>query len=91
MLERAFKQLAQLSVAMMQKDPGFWAVMLAHLAEQEHRFLDRARARTLFNEGAMAMRRNDVAATQSVVRELLGLLPPDAKAEATAAISSGII
>lgn len=91
MLERADKQLTQLAIAMMQKDPGFWAGILAHLTEQEDRFLDRGRARTLFNEGAVAMRRNDMAATQSVVRELLRLLPPDAKAEATAAISSGII
>lgn len=91
MLARAEKQLRQLCLAMLQKDPGFWASRLAHLAEQEHTFLDRGRARTLLNEGAMAMRRNDAAALASVVRELYQLLPPDAKAEATAVIGSGII
>ncbi len=91
MLERAEKQLIQLSLTMMQKDPGFWASYLAYLAEQEDRFLDRGRARTLLNEGGMAMRRSDADSLRSIIHELLQLLPPDATAEATAAIRSGII
>ena len=91
MLERADNQLGQLGLAMIQKDPGFWGGMLSHLAQQEDQFMDSGRARTLLSEGAMAMRRNDADAMQSIVRELLQLLPPDAKAVATAAIESGII
>ncbi len=91
MLERANKQLLRLSIVLMQKDPGFWASYLAYLAEQEDRFLDRGRARTLLNEGAMAMRRSDADAMMSICRELHQLLPPDAKSEADSAIGSILI
>ncbi len=91
MLDRAENQLGQLGSAMMQKDPGFLGGMLSHLAQQEDRFMDTGRARTLLSEGALAMRRNDAAAVKSIVGELIRLLPPDAKAAATATISSGII
>lgn len=91
MLDRASTNLIRLGYAMRQKDPAFWAGMLAHLSNQQDNFLDRDRSNVLLKEGMMAVRRNDADSVRSIVSELFKLLPPDAEAEANAAVRSGII
>jgi len=91
MLETADRRLAQLAYAMHRKDPGYLAGLLAYLAKQEASFLDRRRAQTLLQEGAIALRRKDAEAMRSIIQELFRLLPPDKEAEASTAIKSGII
>jgi molecular chaperone DnaK len=91
MLDRAAAALRQLGYAMAQKDPGFLASMLAHLAEQEANFTDRQRARSLLNDGVIAMRRRDAEAMQSIIAELFQLLPARERESAQAAVRSDII
>ena len=91
MLDRAEEQLRSLHLQMLQKDPAFWVGFLQHLASQRSKFPDQRRAEQLFNEGAMAMKRSDVAALQSVVRELLQMLPPEDRNGPGGGLGSGVI
>ena len=91
MLDRVETQLRILNLQMLQKDPGFWAGFLQHLAGQRSRFPDQRRAEQLFNEGAMAMKRNDGAALESVVRELLQMLPAEVAAGVESSVGSDLI
>ena len=91
MLERHTTTLRQLCYAMYQRDPGFLGATLAHLVEQEAEFPDRARARALFNDGAMALKRRDIDALKSIIQELYQLLPSDTAEAAKSAIQSDIL
>jgi molecular chaperone DnaK len=91
MLDRVLTALRQLGFALLQKDPGFLAGILASLAEREAEFSNRQRARTLLNDGAIAMRRKDADAMQSIISELLQLLPAAAQRSVKAAVRSDII
>jgi hypothetical protein len=91
LLEQVDRRLAALGYAMHRMDPAYLAGWLAYLAEQEESFLDRRKAQNLLQEGAMAMRRKDTEAVESIISELVSLLPPDKKAEADTAIKSSII
>jgi hypothetical protein len=91
MLERGTTALGALRFAMVQKDPGFWVGFLQHLNGQKSRMTNQARADQLFNEGVMAMKRDDVESLKSVVRELLGLLPAEVAQRVQSGISSGVM
>ncbi len=90
MLEHCTSQLGAISFGIARKDPGFYVGFLAHLSQMEQRFPDRAAARRLFAEGAAAAQRRDVDSLQSVVQQLLGMLPSEVAAEANLAIRSDV-
>jgi hypothetical protein len=90
MLEHCTSQLGAISFGIARKDPGFYVGFLAHLSQMEQRFPDRAAARRLFAEGAAAAQRRDVNSLQSVVQQLLGMLPSEVAAEANLAIRSDV-
>jgi molecular chaperone DnaK len=71
------EQLKFVSVTLLRKDPAFLAGMLHRLSQQEHEFTDRAAARKLLAEGAAAAQRRDADAMDSVMRQLISLLPKD--------------
>lgn len=90
MLEHCRSQLGAISFGIARKDPGFYVGFLAHLSQMEQRFPDRAAARRLFAEGAAATQRRDVDSLQSVVQQLLRMLPSEVAAEANLAIRSDV-
>lgn len=87
MLARVMNELWDLNYAVIRRDPAFWAGYLHHLAEEEHRFVDRARGRQLLSEGMSALRRGDVASAETIARDLLRMLPPEVQQEAKARMS----
>lgn len=91
MLAHCTSQLRSIFVDIAKKDPAFYVVVLAHLSQMENRFPDRAAARRLFAEGAAAAQRRDTNSLQSVVQQLLGMLPPEVAAEAKRAIGSDVM
>ncbi len=91
MLAHVTEQISGIALQLMQNDPVFWISFLQHLAEMAHRFPDQAAARRLFAEGATAAQRRDKDSMQSVVFQLLKLLPPEVAAEAQAGINSHIL
>lgn len=91
MLAHVSEQMGDLARQLMQNDPAFWVGFLQHLVEMAHRFPDQAAARRLFAEGATAAQRRDKDSLQSVVQQLLKLLPAEAVAEAQAGIKSHIL
>ncbi len=86
MVRHCTEQLRAMKFQMIRKDPGFWMGFLAHLHGQQEKFPDRAAARRLFAEGAAAAQRRDVESLQSVVQQLVQMLPR----EVAQAIQSGI-
>ena len=91
MLERATMGLRQIGYAMSQQDPAFLGATLAYLFEKEDEFTDRRKARSLLNDGAMALKRRDTEAMKSIIQELYRLLPAGTEQSASAAIQSDII
>jgi molecular chaperone DnaK len=86
MLRHCTEQLSTIKLQLLRKDPAFWVSFLAHLHQQQERFSDRAAARRLFAEGAAAAQRRDIASLESVVQQLLRMLPR----EIANAVQSGI-
>ena len=91
MLQRACDGLSALKIAILKRDPAFWASFLAFLAEQESQFSNRSRGRELLSEGAMAMRRGDIAALETIAQQLMQLLPDDARAAVATGMRSDIL
>ena len=77
MLKHCTRQLTTVKMQLLRKDPGFWMAFLGYLQQQQDKFTDRAGARRLFAEGAAAAQRRDIASLESVVQQLLRMLPPD--------------
>jgi molecular chaperone DnaK len=86
MLRHCTEQIQTIKIQLLRKDPAFWVSFLAHLHQQQDRFNDRAAARRLFAEGAAAAQRRDIASLESVVQQLLRMLPR----EVAHAVQSGI-
>jgi len=78
MLNAVVKNLAGLAMRLVMQDPAAWAAMLQQIARDIHMIPDRARAEALVKEGSQAMQRGDVPTLQSVVRQLLTMLPREA-------------
>ena len=91
MLKHCTGQLVTLRLQLLRKDPAFWMSFLAHLHQQQEKFNDRATARRLFAEGAAAAQRRDIASLESVVQQLLRMLPHEVAAEVTSSIGSDVM
>ena len=78
MLKRAKHDLDSLASAILLEDPGTWAAWLHHIVEELHVIADQTKAQSLAKEGQQAMERGDVPTLQSVVRELLSMMPREA-------------
>lgn len=91
MLDKTLTRLHQLNYSVLRQDPRFLAGMLHHLAEREGEYLDRRRGQDLLREGSLALRRQDTASLQSIVSELLRLLPPDVSETVGPAVRADIL
>lgn len=78
MLNAVVKNLGGLAARLVMQDPAAWAAMLQQIARDIHMIPERARAESLVKEGSQAMQRGDVSTLQSVVRQLLTMLPREA-------------
>jgi molecular chaperone DnaK len=89
-LRHCSEQLDAMRAQLIARDPGFWMGLLHHMSTLQSRFTDQASGRRLLNEGAQAAQRGDVQSVQSVVRELIRLLPPEEAQAMTSQITSHV-
>lgn len=77
LLHRKSQELTALLVSVLIEHPGFWVGHLEHLEGLKGSMKDQRRADRLFQQGNQAIQRDDVAALQVAVRQLVLLLPSE--------------
>jgi molecular chaperone DnaK len=90
-LRHCTEQLDAISRQFVMRDPGFWIGFLRYLGSQQSSFTDQAAGRRLLAEGAQAAQRGDVDSVQSVVQQLMGLLPPQEAQAAASRLTSHVV
>ena len=73
----ATEQLKVVIMTLLRSDPAFLTLVLHRLSQQEHAFTNKAAARKLLAEGAAAAQRRDADAMESVIRQLMSMLPQE--------------
>jgi molecular chaperone DnaK len=90
-LRHCTEHLDAISRQFVMRDPGFWIGFLRYLGSQQSSFTDQAAGRRLLAEGAQAAQRGDVESVQSVVQQLMGLLPPQEAQAAASRLTSHVV
>lgn len=75
-LQQKVRNLSQLVMEVLMKQPGFWVAQLERLAEEyRDNMRDQTEAERLIAQGYRAINNQDVEGLQTAVRQLYGLLP----------------
>jgi molecular chaperone DnaK len=90
-LRHCTEHLDAISRQFVMRDPSFWIGFLRYLGSQQSSFTDQAAGRRLLAEGAQAAQRGDVESVQSVVQQLMGLLPPQEAEAAASRLKSDVV
>jgi molecular chaperone DnaK len=90
-LRHCTEQLAAIVRQFLARDPGFWIGFLHYLGSRQSSFTDQAAGRRLLAEGAQAAQRRDIESVQSVVQQLMGLLPPQEAEAAASRLKSHVV
>ncbi|BCG62932.1 MAG: molecular chaperone DnaK [Methyloprofundus sp.] len=77
LLQRFIDQVSSLRQQVLLEQPGYWVVLLEDLEEDRSIFPDLSEAESLFQQGHRAIDNDDVPELQTVVRQLIRLIPDD--------------
>ena len=82
LLKERIEKLRSLGFQILSRQPQFWVNHLEYLGKQKELMTNKRQADELFEEGKRAIESEDIESLKTVVRQLIGLLPPDHQEEA---------
>jgi len=71
------RDVAALNFELHENDPGLWVGLFYHLRDDRGSMTDQRTAAELLRHGESALESNDLEHLKAIVRQLLGLLPPE--------------
>ncbi len=90
MLRRKLDEMDRLALQVLLDQPGFWVALFDDLKNRRQLMRDQFAANQLITQGDRAIQTNNVTGLKEAVRQLIGLLPEDARPPLPGGMGSGV-